>query len=188
MRLFYERRSMPTVATLDPDDHRPWLLLDVDGVLNVFNGSQNQRLYEHHGIEVGGVRYKVKMRRDLKDWIFELTEFFVPVWCTMWNEDANTFLAPLLEIPDLPVVPCSYNYFMEDVGPDVHPKVCSIMAHVPDDRALAWVDDEITRHDEAWGFLRDLKTPTRLLKTDERQGLRRDQMDKLIAWAKEVVS
>lgn len=169
---------------LDHDDPRPWLLLDVDGVLNVFNKSQNQKLYARHAVVVDGLRFPIKMRHALSDWIFELTEHFVPVWCTMWNDAANEYLCPLLELPELAVLPCSYREIPRDLG--CHAKVASIEQYVPQDRALAWVDDEVRQRDKDWAYLRNEKTPTTIVKTDERQGLRRDHVDKLIAWAKGI--
>lgn len=167
-----------------PPDPRPLLLLDVDGVINVFNRSQNHKLYSYHRVEVSNGIFKVQMRRDLKDWLFELTGHFVPVWCTMWREEANTFLAPLLELPDLPVIECKYS---EQGRPDkCHDKITDIEVEVGD-RPFAWVDDEITTADEAWAFLRTQSGfPTKVMKTDERMGLQRFHVDRLIAWAKEV--
>lgn len=176
---------MLPVEVLNPRDPRPWLLLDVDGVLNIFNGSQNQTLYSRHAITLPNGIFKIKMRRDLKIWLLELTDHFVPVWCTMWNDEANTYLCDLLGMPELPVIPCSYDG-TED--PYCHAKVRSIREHVPADRALAWVDDEINQYDEDWGIVRDITTPTKLIWTDERQGLQRHHVDKLIAWSKGVLS
>lgn len=169
---------------LDPDDPRPWLLLDIDGVINIWNQSQNVRLYERHRVLVGETSYPIKIRRDMKDWLFELTEDFIPVWCTMWNDEANEYMAPLLELPHLAVIPCSYQDAPESI---YHVKVHSIRTHVPKGRAIAWVDDEIGSSDFSWASRRDrLHGPTKLIKTDERVGLLRHHVEKLSGWAKEV--
>ncbi len=181
------------VGTL-PDDGRPLLLLDVDGVINIFNGSQNPRLYVEHRV----MGYRIKIRRGLSDWLSELVDHFIPVWATMWDDDANTELCPLLGWPSLPYIPCgsSLNQLVEPYGDnglsrivdrnDSHPlhhKTGPITEHVGD-RPFIWVDDEITRHDFNWASTRDdVVAPTWLIKTDDRVGLERHHIDKLIKWA-----
>lgn len=168
------------VGTL-PDDGRPLLLLDVDGVINIFNGSQNQTRYVKH--QVGP--YPIKIRRALPDWLLTLVDHFVPVWCTMWDDEANTELCPLLEWPSLPYIPCRDDQVsvVEWNGMYLHTKVGSITDHV-EDRAFAWVDDEIGKNDLKWATVRsDEVAPTLLIKTDDRVGLELHHVTKLIGWA-----
>lgn len=174
-----------TVRDLPLEDARPLLLLDVDGVLNAINHSQNVKLYDIRTIETfQGFRVKIRMRRELTDWIFELTEYYVPVWCTMWNHDANLFLAPLLELPDLPVIECSYS---SKGRPDkCHDKITAIEEQVSD-RALAWLDDEISHKDLDWAYLRNEKVaPTKFIKITETEGMQRFHVDRLMKWAQEI--
>lgn len=164
-----------------PDDGRALLLIDVDGVINIFNGSQNQKRYVRH--QVGP--YPIKIRRDLSGWLLELVDHFVPVWCTMWDDQANTELCPLLDWPSLPYIPCNdtRDTVIEWNGVFLHSKIGPINDHVGD-RPFVWIDDEITKHDHDWASVRnDELAPTLLIQTDDRVGLERHHVEKLIKWA-----
>jgi hypothetical protein len=176
-----------TVGDLPKEDLRPLLLLDVDGVLNAINNSQNHKLYNIRTVETpGGFSVKIRMRHELTDWIFELTEYYVPVWCTMWGHDANLLLAPLLELPDLPVIECSYSRKGFGRPDGCHDKVTSIEKEVSD-RAFAWLDDEITSKDLDWACVRTKKvSPTKFMKITETFGLQRFHVDRLMKWAEEI--
>jgi len=177
-----------TVGDLPPGDPRPLLLLDVDGVLNPINRSQNAKLYAAHRIETSTGIFKVRLRHELADWLFELTEYYVPVWCTMWNEQANTFLAPLLELPDLPVIECCYSRKGFGRADGCHDKVTFIEEQAGS-RPLAWLDDEMTRKDLDWAYLRNQRVaPTKFMPVSSPAGLQRFHVDRLMAWGEEVVS
>lgn len=167
-----------------PDDGRPLLLIDVDGVLNAINGNQGSRTYAIHDV----LGYPIRFRHELADWLSRLTDHFVPVWTTMWDEDANTELAPLLGLPSLPCIPCHQDRFRVAMWQDapLHCKVPCIVEHV-DDRPFAWIDDEIGRHDLLWAARRDDEiAPTMLLKIDPRMGLLEHHVNKLIGWATKI--
>lgn len=164
-----------------PDDGRPLLLIDVDGVLNIFNGSQNRKLYVEH--QVGP--YRIKFRIGMSDWLVELVDHFIPVWCTMWDDSANLDLCPLLDWPSLPYIPCAdtRDNAVEWGGNLLHSKVDPITRHVGD-RPFVWIDDEVGKHDFAWATARDRHVaPTQLIKTDDRVGLERHHVNRLIKWA-----
>lgn len=176
------------VADLPEDDPRPLLLIDVDGVLNALPRHAKPQLYDVHRVTVSnGLAFTVRFRKDLPELLFALTKHFVPVWCTMWDHEANLYLAPLLGLPDLPVVLCHDNardLAWSDKTRTLHHKVDPILNSVGN-RAFAWIDDEITEFDEAWAAKRsDEEAPTMVLKIDERSGLLEHHVDKLIAWAK----
>lgn len=175
-----------TLGDLDPDDPRPLLLMDVDGVLNAINGSQNRKTYVIETI-IGsdGGRYTVRLNRKLPGFLDELTNHFLPVWATMWDDDANVHLSPLLGLPSLPVLPCADNGWKCNgtFRDGLHHKVDVIEASV-DERPFAWVDDEIGEADFKWATER--LTPSFLVPVDPRMGLQRHHVDRLIAWAEEI--
>jgi hypothetical protein len=150
-------------------------------VINIWNGSQNAKRYVWH--QVGP--YRIQIRRDLSGWLDELVEHFIPVWCTMWDDEANTELCPLLGWPSLPYIPCRDDQVsvVEWNGVYLHTKVGSITDHVGD-RPFVWIDDEIGKDDFRWASARDDQlAPTLLIKTDDRVGLERHQVNRLIKWA-----
>jgi hypothetical protein len=80
----------------------PLLLLDVDGVLNPFAAPACPPGYTEHEFFPG--EEPVRLGRAHGPWLQELATRFQIVWATAWGADANRFLAPLLQIPDLPVI------------------------------------------------------------------------------------
>lgn len=178
------------VADLPDDDPRPLLLIDVDGVLNTLHHPPKLRTYDVHRVTASdGLEFDVQFRKELPEWLDRLTDHFVPVWCTMWDHEANLLLAPLLGLPDLPVVPChenAMNHMWSDKIRTLHHKIDPILDHV-DNRAFAWIDDEIGDHDHAWAAERDDEVaPTLLMWIDQRMGLLEHHVNKLIDWAKKI--
>lgn len=177
-----------SIGPLDmSDDGRPLLLLDVDGVLNAINRSQNHKTYHIEVIQTSdGLRYIVRLNRKLSGWLDELTDHFLPVWATMWDDDANEHLAPLLGLPSLPVLSCAENGWTcltKDPGRTLHHKIDVIEVSVGD-RPFAWLDDEISEADLEWATER--LTPSFLIKVRPDQGLQQHHVDKLIRWAQEI--
>jgi len=79
----------------------PLLLLDVDGVLNPFVAPACPPGYTEHEFFPG--EEPVRLCSAHGPWLQELATRFQIVWATAWGADANRLLAPLLQIPDLPV-------------------------------------------------------------------------------------
>jgi hypothetical protein len=175
-----------------PDDGRPLLLIDVDGVLNAVNRSQNQRLYKifRAGETSMSRGFTIRFRHELAAWLLELTDHFIPVWCTTWDDMANTELAEHLGLPSLPVIPTStIDRSIGDAlpAPRPHWKRPAVIEYVGK-RPFAWIDDEFTRSDFDWALLRTERdrVPTLNLAIRETQGLQRHHVDKLIAWSRSV--
>lgn len=171
------------VASL-PDDGRPLLLIDVDGVLNIASRTQNHKRYNI--FKASG--FWIRIWREVPNLLDRLTDHFVPVWCTMWDDLANTELAPRLDLPSLPYIPCWDNSHTVPLWGEVmvHHKIPAIVKHVGS-RAIAWIDDEIGKNDLAWAQVRnDTVAPTKFLKIDERMGLLEHHVIKLITWAESL--
>jgi len=172
---------------LDVTEHsedKPFLLIDVDGVLNAINGSQSRKTYDI--FQVGP--YWIRMRHELSDWLYRLSDHYHLTWCTMWDDEANQELSPKLDLPSLPYVPCwdSQDVFPSWNGLDLHCKVPPIEEHLKD-RPFAWIDDTIGPGDLLWSAWRDDEVaPTRLLRIDPRIGLAEHHVNKLIEWAERI--
>lgn len=79
----------------------PLLLLDVDGVLNPFVPPACPPGYTEHGFFPG--EDPVRPWAAHGPWLRNWPRFQI-VWATAWGADANRLLAPLLRLPDLPVI------------------------------------------------------------------------------------
>jgi hypothetical protein len=150
----------------------PLLLLDVDGVLNPFAAPTCPPGYSEHDFFPGEEPVRLCPAHGL--WLQELAIRFRIVWATAWGDEANRLLAPLLQIPDLPVV----------VFPPVpfHPgdKLPAI-TRFSGGHPLAWIDDALPPAAHTWAASRGV--PTLLVSIDPAEGLTRRVVDQLLQWA-----
>ena len=101
---------------------------------------------------------------------------FECVWCTGWEDRADTHLPALLGLPR----GWPHITFPETASP--HWKLAGIDAFAGPDRPLAWIDDQ---HDHAcreWAAAR--RGPTLLVTTEPTLGLTPEHASALRGWAK----
>ena len=121
---------------------RPYLLIDVDGVLNPINPPPDMgfETYRFRGHEVALTSLHGKWLRDLGRW-FDL------VWCTTWEQQAPRHFGPVLGLFDLPVIRFGSAYG----------KLPDVIEFVGD-RPCAWIDDRIKQDDREWAEAREPAT------------------------------
>ncbi|MFD7692135.1 hypothetical protein [Streptomyces sp. NPDC059805] len=176
---------------------RPLLYLDVDGPLNPYAAKPERWPdgYTTHRMKPEG---RLARHRDtpahrvkpLRVWLHpghgsrlrDLAERYELVWATTWGAEANTFIAPVLGLPELPVV--------EWPGTDggrvdgTFWKTGPLVAHARG-RPFAWVDDELGRADQDFVAARH-GAPALLHRVDARLGLREPDFAALAAFAAEA--
>ncbi|MEV4516712.1 HAD domain-containing protein [Dactylosporangium sp. NPDC049525] len=160
---------------------RPILFLDVDGPLIPFGAPG-------HGAQGYGAPATARIRQAARGnpllerldprhgpWLAALPCDLV--WATTWGADANEVIAPLLDLPELPVV----DWPDEDAaaGP-VHWKTRGLVAWAAG-RPFVWVDDEITAADREWVAAHH-PGPALLHAVDRRCGLTREDVAAIAAW------
>jgi HAD domain in Swiss Army Knife RNA repair proteins len=150
----------------------PLLLLDVDGVLNPFAAPACPPGYSEHDFFPG--EEPVRVCATHGPWLRELAARFQIVWATAWGADANRLLAPLLHIPDLPVIAFPPVPFHPR---DKLPAIARYAGH----RALAWIDDALPPEAHTWAASRG--APTLLIGVDAAEGLTRPAIDQALQWA-----
>lgn len=70
-------------------------------------------------------------------------------WATGWGEDANRVLAPILGLPQLPVVVLPDYPGADYFDDELHWKTRAVVASAAG-RSFIWIDDEIREQDSAW--------------------------------------
>jgi hypothetical protein len=176
----------------------PLLMIDVDGPLNPFGAMPDHRPdgYEAHRLLTPGwvamqatrnAEWGYPERRPvpLPVWLnpahgpalmalpFEL------IWATTWEDEANTHLAPLLGLPELPFVAWSSPRSKSPEG--VFWKTPEVVSWA-DGRPFAWLDDEITGADREWVDAHH-PAPSMLLRIDPSLGLLPEDFAVLKGWA-----
>jgi hypothetical protein len=153
---------------------RPLLLLDVDGVLCPFGADESEPMRD---LRAGGLT--LRFAAALPDRLARLTREFDLVWATMWQQEANFALAPMVGLPQLPFI----RFADVDAAPGRTWKLPAVRRHVRD-RAFAWVDDDIGPDCHAWAQERE--APTLLLDVSSHCGLTDTDVDQLLAFAGRV--
>jgi hypothetical protein len=162
---------------------RPILFLDVDGPLIPFGTPPARHPDGHPTYRVGHpnpllARINPAHGTRLAALACDL------VWATTWMADANECVAPLLGLPQLPVVA-----FPEPSDADrwdgLHWKTRTLVAWAGG-RAFAWVDDEITDADRTWVSAHH-RAPALLHRVDPREGITDADHATLHEWTRRQV-
>jgi hypothetical protein len=153
---------------------RPFLLIDVDGVLNPLGLGPEGRVppgFEAHDLD--GLR--VMLAREHGIWLTDLAEDFDLVWATSWENDADRLIADLVGLPrGLPVIT------FESPQTGWTTKLPDVVRFVGD-RPVAWADDALGPEEHAWARTR--RVPTLLVQPDHRVGLTPSHIEQLRSFA-----
>ena len=150
----------------------PLFLLDVDGVLNPFAAPACPPGYTEYEFFPG--EDPIRLCTAHGPWLRELATRFQIVWATAWGADANRLLAPLLQLPDLPVIRFPPVPF--------HPRdKLPAVARFAAGRPLTWIDDALPPEAHTWAARR--RTPTLLIGIDPAEGLTRPVIEQALHWA-----
>lgn len=165
----------------------PYLLIDIDGVLNPFPGPGGSLPpdYQPHRVDLNGTDVPVWLNPDHGSWITELhsTGLVRPIWATSWQSAAARTIGPRLGLDAYPHI---------DLGPTRqltrHPNGYlwkrDAVATWADQAPLVWIDDDFAHPDHEWARQRALNgVPTLLIQPDPYQGLRRAHIDAVRTWA-----
>ena len=160
---------------------RPWLLIDVDGVLNPLIVVDGFEIHELRPIGWTGPPLNVQLSGRHGEWINALTDIFDLVWATTWEQSANVLIAPIVGLPtDLPVIPFTeprlrHNWNVSFKSPAVAAYVGS--------HPFVWLDDSITEADTAWFSQLPGVGPFLLQSIDPMVGLTEQDCQAVREWA-----
>jgi hypothetical protein len=168
-----------------PEEARkPFLFLDVDGVISLFGFREGYGLASGdapfdgppgglHSIN-GVIHY---ISTGCSAHLERLGEHFELVWATGWEETANEHLPHLLGLPGhLP-------YLIFDGGVRAGPAHWKIGAidDFAGKRPLAWIDDNVDDSCRLWAEARE--APTLIIETIRHEGMRVEHVELLLEWA-----
>ncbi len=156
-------------------EEQPLLLIDVDGVLSLFDFDRIHGIVEM----IDGIPHHLSLRAA--EALLDVAPAFECVWCTGWEERAEEHLPRLLGLPG----GWPHLEFDRTTGPGRttlgHWKLAAIDELAGPDRALAWIDDAHDDACRAWAAQRP--GPTLLVATDPREGMTSRHADELRGWA-----
>lgn len=159
---------------------KPILLVDIDGVLNVFGWSWDGYEPPTTGLEdvFEAKGYKIRFPTGLKERMAKLNDAFECVWATTWEDEARAHIAPKL----------GFGFGWDVIHFGSHPRQTTWK--LPDveawcdknaeDRRVAWVDDDL--HGDAADWARD-RGNTLLVSTAHETGLTQPLTTMLLSWA-----
>ena len=162
------------------NESKPWLLIDVDGVLNpnpLMSGHLSERFaawgFSIHKIRPKGFQrsFNVGLNPAHGEWLLAMTDVFRLGWATSWEHEANTKIGPKIGLPKLPVA---------EVGNRGY-KVDGILDLV-DSASFVWLDDNASYAEK-----RDLDvlspSPFMVIDIDPYVGLTEDHLVNAREWA-----
>jgi hypothetical protein len=143
---------------------RPFLLIDVDGVLVPFGGDQPPAGHRLHRLSPD---IEVWLNPVHGEWLNGLAKWFELVWATAWEHRAAMLIAPVLGLPALPVIefgsaPMTNTWKLADVRRYVG------------DRPVAWIDDDLGS--DAFDWAEQRMFPTLLVATASQVGFDEDHL------------
>lgn len=177
-----EPRAPTRVDGEAPDLSRPFLMVDIDGVISLFadglRDSGTRAEGSFHSIE--GIPHFLSATAAAH--LLALQADFELVWASGWEDRAEDHLPHLLGLPaGLPFL-----RFERDVGrSNAHWKLDAIEAFAGA-RPLAWIDDALDEECHAWAGARD--APTLLVQTEPTRGLTAAEAERLSSWARSLTA
>jgi hypothetical protein len=153
---------------------RPYLLLDVDGVLNPLAPKRPPGFLR---FELSGFEVFLSKRHGTQ--LNALARWFDLVWATTWEHDAPLLIAPALGLPrNLPVI--EFDRGRVDETWKLH-----AVRDFVGDRPFAWVEDELGPDAFSWAEQRE--SQTLLIQTDPIVGLIDEHFTRLESFGRSCV-
>jgi HAD domain in Swiss Army Knife RNA repair proteins len=174
---------------------KPFLLVDIDGVLSLFgsrgaaagsldagSGTAAEDPVEGAFHTIDGIPHFLSSTAAAH--LLELELCFELVWASGWEEKADEYLPLLLGLPrGLPFIAFSQRTPAGARTTHAHWKLEAVSAYVGE-RPLAWVDDAFNPACHQWAKRRD--APTLLVSTAPEHGLTAREARTLLRWAAEL--
>ena len=152
---------------------RPYLLLDVGGVLSPYGMTPPADFEER---ELGG--FWVVWTDAHAPRLQRLAEAFDLVWATTWEHYANQALCPALGLDPLPVI--------SFVRGQTQTRKLDSVKHWVGARPAAWIDDDLYDDAYSWASKRNETITTTLVQTTPSIGFTNSHVEELLTFAREI--
>ena len=195
-------------------EERPVLLLDIDGVLNLFpqrlsmgahlkgtlTNAPSHTLRDHtaHRVRLDDDQehpYMIRIPTDVASLVSQLQEHFDVHWYTMWNVSADAVFAPMAGLPSMPYLLCDWTLGQEILTESGAPvwlrrevwraKTPLIETHIGQ-RPFCWIDDDTTAADDLYLETYATVGPFRIITVASHNGLTQAVVDEAIEWAQSL--
>jgi hypothetical protein len=169
---------------------RPWLFLDLDGVVSPLPTRDVEDPEEKFRIPAGhvswpGALYRMHVDERLPAWATQLDTVYDVVWATSWQSDVRKWVAEPLGLPEWPALTWPL------AGPVAHRfgrsrvrfKAQAIHARLhAEPRPFAWADDHLSRRVPPRP-IRELGLAHLLIRPQPLTGLTSEHVAQLLAFA-----
>jgi hypothetical protein len=164
--------SSPLTALVE----RPLLFVDIDGVLNPYNGPCPDGFSEYWLFPDEDEPVRVSDRHG--ELLHELARHYDLMWGSSWSDEERAALADIIDLP--------YFHGAVELPRGLFDPALKVPAidRAAGVRSLAWIDDLLTR--EAWTWALSRAAPTLLVPIDPAVGLTHEHVLRLIDWAAEI--
>lgn len=159
---------------------KPYLLLDIDGVLNVLaRPKRAPKDAIEFVVQAGNTGFDILTLARYGDWLDDLARSYELVWATTWEDLANEEMGPRLGLPELPVVHFERSLKMKTWKlPDVDKFVGN--------RPAAWIDDDLHGDAFSWAHKRNERGVPTLLVHAARWRFEHDHYHRLLKFAQKL--
>lgn len=162
---------------------KPMLLLDIDGVVNIFTGKVAGR----EMISARADNWPLWLHPDHPEWVNELSMHFDMVWSTMWQAQVVHFAQVAGFGHDWPWINFDSHYLRagnlrtgEGVGSYKHPGIELTIRQRP----AVVIDDDLEPWQHEWADIRTHSgIPTHLIQPDPFEGLKSSHLEQALAFA-----
>jgi hypothetical protein len=174
---------------------RPWLFLDLDGVVSPVPPQHRKEHIRKNGPPAGYVTwpdavYDMYVDERLTDWARQLDEVYDVVWCSSWGVTLLPAVAEPLGLDHWPALPVAHQTerteTVSSINRGVGDKAKAIAIHLEQDpRPFAWCDDYLDRRSLPEP-VRSLRLAYLLVRPNARKGLTPEHIRKLLEFAHDL--
>lgn len=185
-------RPHVTTAPALPNGATAWLLIDVDGVLNVdvSNAESKRRGLARTRVRSwrSGWSYTLHLQTWLGAAVKSIAPLLEPAWCTTWYDEVDDAGRPgpisLVTRLSAGLPRVDLGYYVADARASKVDGIEQFLSEHP--APFVWIDDEplVSDHDSLAALAQRTNQPNLLIQTDPSVGINHEQFEHAVQWAR----